>query len=588
MKYKIVNKSLSIYIVCGVCIFIFFMHMINVSNRIKIEKDSLKDLKFISNVNIGEINDVNIITLKGHFDKNIEKNTSIFMYSNQFEVEIKKNGEEIYCSEKDDPYPEMIKGRTTWLDFKSPGISKSDNIEIIIKDFYNNIHKKPYEIFLNNLYAGDRYALLNKEIHDNIVQILVGIIMLIVGTNFFLTVIAMKFLNVDIPNGYIPWGMILISGALCTIIDYDFITLIFSDAVIVNIFDYFNQMILCEFIMIYFRSFIINKDIRKIITLFIYIWAACLGSYLLLQIFGIKDIVELSPLFIVIVCILLFGTLIFLIIEYKRYNDISTKLLLISGIILGVCSAAEAINFYITHVYWIVLFQLGMFIFTVIQFFIMMNNAKQNILKAKRTEMLEKEVVKMKTDIMLSQIQPHFIFNALLAIKQLCCTVPEKAADAVDHFALFLRNDLDSIGSDECIIFDKELNHVKNYLYLEKLRYEENLKIVYDINAENFMIPPLTLQPIVENAVRYGIKGKRQGGTVTISTNENDTEVLIKVHDNGSGFDVNQPPNDGRKHIGIENVRNRLATQCGGRLIIKSEKNIGTFATIIIPKIVKN
>ena len=116
------------------------------------------------------------------------------------------------------------------------------------------------------------------------------------------------------------------------------------------------------------------------------------------------------------------------------------------------------------------------------------------------------------------------------------------------------------------------------------MRFEERLNIVYDINTVDFSLPTLTLQPIVENAVRYGVTKKEEGGTVIISTTENDREYIITVSDDGVGFDVNVVKDDGRTHIGIQNVRDRLKRMCNGTLEIESQFNIGTVATITIPK----
>ena len=196
----------------------------------------------------------------------------------------------------------------------------------------------------------------------------------------------------------------------------------------------------------------------------------------------------------------------------------------------------------------------------------------------------EKELEQSRISVMLSQIQPHFLYNALLGIKELCDTEPEKASDALEHFSYFLRGNLDSLTITRLIPFTKELEHIEDYLYLEKMRYEERIEIEWQIEYKNFMLPPLTLQPIIENAVRHGITKKNAGGKLTIRTEQNEDSILITVRDDGAGFDINEPKNDGKTHIGIENVRKRLEMMCGGALIVKSEKEVGTEVTIILPQ----
>ena len=196
----------------------------------------------------------------------------------------------------------------------------------------------------------------------------------------------------------------------------------------------------------------------------------------------------------------------------------------------------------------------------------------------------EVELSQSRINIMLSQIQPHFLFNALTSISALCEKDPIKAQSALNNFSDFLRGNLDSLKRAAPIPFDKELKHVKIYLSLEKMRFESELNIVYDIEASGFLLPALTVQPLVENAVKYGVGKKPGGGTVTISTREQGNCYLITVSDDGVGYDPYQTQYDGRMHIGIDNVRSRLETMVGGMLTIVSQVGMGTVATIQIPK----
>ena len=201
----------------------------------------------------------------------------------------------------------------------------------------------------------------------------------------------------------------------------------------------------------------------------------------------------------------------------------------------------------------------------------------------------EKQEVEMKLQesqisIMLSQIQPHFLYNTLNSIYQLCETNPMRARSMVSSFSEYLRNNLSSLETQGLISFETELSHVRTYLDIEKVRFEDSLEIEYDIGCVDFSLPVLTVQPIVENAVKHGTSKKRGGGLVRISTAEEAEEYVIRVSDSGCGFDPSVPKNDGKRHVGIENVRRRLSNMCSGTLVIESEVGVGTVATIRIPK----
>jgi len=205
------------------------------------------------------------------------------------------------------------------------------------------------------------------------------------------------------------------------------------------------------------------------------------------------------------------------------------------------------------------------------------NNILHNDAAVKELELTENKIA-----IMLTQIQPHFLYNALSAIAQLCDEDPVKAKKATMDFSVYLRSNMESLNNKGLISVEKEISHVKGYLDLEKEIYRDALEVIYNIEAGGFMLPPLSIQPIAENAVKHGIGKKEGGGTVILSVSETDAEFLITVFDNGAGFDAAKLHHDRLNHIGIENVKRRLKDQCGGTLEISWDK--GTTAVIKIPK----
>ena len=152
---------------------------------------------------------------------------------------------------------------------------------------------------------------------------------------------------------------------------------------------------------------------------------------------------------------------------------------------------------------------------------------------------------------------------------------PNEAQRAVQDLSAFLRGNMKSLKKRSPIPFAQELNHVRHYLYLEQRRFQARLKVVYDIEADGFLVPALSLQPLAENAVRHGILKKEEGGVVTIRSREERDCFLVQVEDNGIGFRrAGQQPDLGDHcHIGIENVRGRLELMVQGTLNIDSDDN---------------
>ena len=186
-----------------------------------------------------------------------------------------------------------------------------------------------------------------------------------------------------------------------------------------------------------------------------------------------------------------------------------------------------------------------------------------------------------RIQIMMTQIQPHFLYNTLATIRALCRRDAEKAGDVAEKFGDYLRQNLDSLNVVGLIPFQKELEHTKVYAEIEMVRFE-NIRVVYDIQDDRFDVPPLTLQPLVENAIRHGVR-IRPEGVVRISTRKAETHHEIVVWDNGTGFDVSKIDAAEGDHIGLRNVRERIESMCGGKLEIESLPGEGATITITIP-----
>ena len=187
--------------------------------------------------------------------------------------------------------------------------------------------------------------------------------------------------------------------------------------------------------------------------------------------------------------------------------------------------------------------------------------------------------------LMLSQINPHFTYNTLSAIAAMCDSSPKLAKSLTIDFSRYLRQNVDNMMGEQTIPFDKELEHVECYLKIEKARFREDLNVIYSIQCKDFLVPPLTVQPIVENAVKHGITKRPGGGTIKITTYATEKSYVIEIIDDGIGFDTEAPrSSDGKKHVGLENVESRVRRLCRGSVSVKSTPNVGTRVDIEIPR----
>ena len=192
----------------------------------------------------------------------------------------------------------------------------------------------------------------------------------------------------------------------------------------------------------------------------------------------------------------------------------------------------------------------------------------------------------LQTKIAFSQIRPHFLYNALNSIYVLCGIDAEKGRNALSELSDYIRLNIMSIEIDHSIPFERELEIVKMYIALENLRFSGKIQVEYNLLANDFALPALTVQPIVENAVRHGFASRSNAGKIVIQSQKTNGGYLVFVSDNGKGFDVRNFStllNDSTK-IGIRNVRERLSILSGGSIKIDSKIGEGTKVQIFIPK----
>lgn len=206
--------------------------------------------------------------------------------------------------------------------------------------------------------------------------------------------------------------------------------------------------------------------------------------------------------------------------------------------------------------------------------------------KAKELEMekivLGAELAESRISTMMSQIRPHFIYNTLGSIEQLCKLDPQKAGELVHNFAKYLRGNFGELDNPKPILMSQEMEHVRHYINIENVRFPD-MTFTFEMNSDDFHIPALTVQPIVENAIKHGLMKLPKGGTINVVAFETDTAYFVSVVDDGAGFDTGTLFDD-RAHVGIRNIRERLKVMVNGTLEIESEIGVGTKVLITIPK----
>lgn len=192
----------------------------------------------------------------------------------------------------------------------------------------------------------------------------------------------------------------------------------------------------------------------------------------------------------------------------------------------------------------------------------------------------QQEIAQQKASINVLQMRPHFIYNTMMSIYYLIAQDTEKAQKITLDFSTYLRKNFTALAKDETVPFTEELEHTRAYLAVEQTRFEDNLFVEFDTPHTRFRIPPLTLQPTVENAIKHGLDPELSPLHIKVKTSLKENGSEITVEDTGPGFGAND--ND-EPHVALANIKERLETMCGGTMKIESSEGKGTTVTIFVP-----
>ena len=208
-----------------------------------------------------------------------------------------------------------------------------------------------------------------------------------------------------------------------------------------------------------------------------------------------------------------------------------------------------------------------------------------NIFVRREREMADRDLALAvnQLQILQMQINPHFFFNTLTSVAFLCDTEPQKAQEMVYRLSEYLQDNFTTINKPSLIPFSEELTHLRHYMSIESMRFPD-IVVHYEIATDRFRIPNQTLQPLVENAIRHGIRKRMESkGNIRISSEETEDAFVVRVEDDGVGFSPGEEMKEG-KHIGIANVRSRLSLLCRGTLSLSSVPGEKTVCEILLPK----
>ena len=533
------------------------------------------------------------LLLRGHFDEELFPGGILYLYRDHFGITITINGaldfmsiqsEILTMGEAGKTFLADICGREwTLIEFEN-GLLCTDTIEIHLQKMHDYIEPDAYRNFLNSCYIGPIDTMIVEAYLQPHVTFgaIFGSLLLILAVMMLGATVAAATFQTSMVQSLSKLGFLLLFAGGYLLLDTITVSFI-SETLVFN--TYTRQI--CMMLAVYWLGLgvrdmltgpryrlarvVMGSSLALNMVLILPSFAGAWAIYSTLPVWAIGQVVFTLVLLVTVVWEALRGA------EKKRL-ELYSSLLLMVALLLDIAGVGSSMYSHGTCT------KISFAIAFVFHGFRALKRVLIDYQGARRAKKLEKELEESRIAILLSQMQPHFIHNILNVIYYLCGKDPAAAQGAISKFSDHLRNNLEAISQKELIPFRKELDHIHTYLELEQIRFGEELSIVYDIEEDSFLLPVLSIQPLVENAVKHGIAKKRGGGVVTISSQQTETEYRITVSDTGVGFDVDRYMEDGKVHVGLMNVRQRLASRMNATVDVDSTPGSGTTVTVTIPR----
>ena len=450
-----------------------------------------------------------------------------------------------------------------------------------------------YESFVNRaveFLVGSRLSICADRLHQDLPQLVLGMIAVFVGI-VFMCIAMNKRINWHNDDGLADLGLFSVMLGLWRLTDTRFTPFLVSQKPVLMFYTSVVMLMIGIVPLIKSLRTRFHKIGGYILDFYCIAVALVCIVQLFLQIFCGVDLREnlyITHVTIAVGTMIIVGNVIYSVVKGSgdKRSNANPK----AAIILVVGVLADIISFYVKGTSSGLLFSLSAMLIYIIHMgrnmlFRYIEKEKQMAEKDRMLAENERQLAESRISTMISQIHPHFIYNTLGSIEQLCEIQPEAAAKLVHNFSHYLRGNFSELDNPAPILLSKEIKHVQYYTSIEQVRFPD-IEIRFDLKAEDFLIPALSVQPLVENSIKHGLMKLPRGGTVTISSYETDGYYCVSVEDNGAGFDTSIL-HDERNHIGLRNIRSRLESMCSGSLKVESTPGAGTKVFISIPKEVR-
>ncbi len=575
-----IKKHTTLYFVIfsAVCISLFLAAFNVYMDDITDDLIIYEDYEF---VRLSEQQNISLITVRLNSDIDAGENICINTYYQ--EMQVYENGTLIYKYEKEfhDIFGKSPANRWHIIPFSNTSGNKV--FEFILQSPYDNI-----DDFKNTVLIGKSIKLIEYINVRSVPAVLISLLSVFVGL--------ITFVRGMVDNNKNIYKRLTLLGIILTLLgvwSFGESRRIFFNVIPPHIE---HQMNLYALILTPIFFFLIVSEYyeglsNKILKIIAAISAINAFVVLLLQLFMVVDFLETLGSLVIITVLGLAITIVLKINKIVKQKSQDGKRYTFHLFFITLFVALEIISFsngryndtgnYIRIVLSIAILMAFFIYFT------------DNIKKSQQIETINENLEVIRNNLISVKMKPHLISNTLLSIQELCYNDSVKAVEAINVFAKYLRSSFDISSYENLVSFETELEYIREYMEVEKICYGDEIRYIEDIGINSFYVPPLTLQPLVENAIKHGIRKRAGLGTVTLRTYKKNNYIYVEIIDDGVGFEISKTrlgfydnTYKTKTIAGASSGRNLqllLENLIDATIKIKSKKGKGTKVTVKIP-----
>ncbi len=517
------------------------------------------------------------LVLRGRFSMELPEDIPINFYLDHILYSIYTNGDLLSCSAalETEATPSMC--ARTWECIAFPAVGPEDTVEFRLYNPHRLGNADAYAELLRSLCVGSEKIVEHAQTSVNQPYRIAGLLIMTLSVGIIGVALAFSILRIQDSRQLWSLGLLCFFAGGCIALDAPDVSFWSK----LNVFNTYALLLCTMLSMLELGLFLVSRlttRVRKPAQIAVCAEMVFLLALVILCLTGRVLIYDTLPYWVwaqLVVCPVLLVCCIYDFVHKPH------SVMLLSGALLLTAAILDCIS--ILFAWWPngIVFKCT---FALLFAWHLIRGIKQiavNYRKTALADTLADDLKSSRISLAQHQIKTHFIFNILNAISGMCKYDPEKADQTIVRFARYLRTNIDVLQDDQPAAFDVVLRIVEDYIALEQVRFGDKIQFATDIAVDDFMLPPMILQPIVENSIKHGLTPKPSGGTITLRTRLDGGNILIIIEDDGVGFDP--AALDSTRSVGLNNVRFRLQQIMHGHLDIKSAPGCGTTVTIAIP-----